>query len=118
MEKCVTIVIARELSDKVLAIINGNEARALLGVCSPFHFVTAIATPDSKETSLARVVSEAAVCCADSSHYLIYIGNDISEKTEGQYGVLLPAGILDDKRAFREDVIYRIRKFVGSPIDN
>ena len=116
MEKCVTLVTSGELSDKVLAIVNGIEAQALLGSCPPFHFVVAIATQDKKTSP--NLVSEAATCCAGSAHYLVYIGSDITERIEGSYGVLLPVGILYDKRALREDIIDRIRKFVGGSTDD
>lgn len=118
MQKCVTVLTTVDLASPLLELLKSPEARSVIGACFPFDLVTAIATPETKDVSLADAVRDATICLVHKPHYLVYIGEDVMEKTEGPYGVLLPATTMNDKQLFREDVLYKIRKFVGSPVDN
>ena len=48
----------------------------------------------------------------------IYIGEDILELKEYFEAVELPAQILDNKTDFNREVVQRIRRYVGSSVDN
>ena len=50
--------------------------------------------------------------------YRIYIGSDVDKITERQGGVELPAKVLEDYDTFKEEILLRIRRIAGSPIDN
>ena len=51
-------------------------------------------------------------------HYIMYVGRDVSSVKERANYVELPASVLEDEKEFRCDFLYRIRRLIGSPLDN
>ena len=51
-------------------------------------------------------------------NYTIYIGGDVTQATERLGGIEVPAQVLEDLTQFREEVLHRLRRYIGSPQDN
>ena len=118
MTKEIIINLKEELSDKFLQCWNSADRDNILrNIFSTTIQIIGVKPIFSSEEQMEYLKS-IGVDVPPPENYRIYIGDDISSKVERYSGVELPASVLDSTEEFREEILYRIRRIVGSPEDN
>ena len=123
--KNIGIVILQELTErippgnKLLGLLQTPDAIALLRGTYHHRISPLVLRPASLDQQAIDYFREILFSIPPvPDRYMIYIGSDIINVTEMPGGVELPYRTLESQEMFRDEVLKRIRRFVGSPNDS